>query len=81
MYSPKDKHCLATYMTVNGMSAYTLWDSGSTSTAMSPQFVDISKALVFNPMEPMTLQLGTISSHSKINFGTMAPVDITGMSP
>ncbi|PBK92971.1 hypothetical protein ARMGADRAFT_1030432 [Armillaria gallica] len=25
MYSPDDKRCLATYMTVNSMSAYTLW--------------------------------------------------------
>ncbi len=80
MYSVEDKMCLATYIDVNGMSALALWDSGSTSTAMSPHFADVSKTLVFNLNEPVTLQLGTVGSRSKINFGTMANITIAGLN-
>ncbi len=81
MYSTEDKLCLSTYIDVNGMSALALWDSGSTSTAMSPHFADISKTLIFNLTEPVTLQLGTVGSRSKINFGTMANIAIAGLNP
>ncbi len=79
MYSAKDKMCLATYIEVNGIMAHTLWDSSSTSTAMSPHFADVSKTLVFNLTEPVTLQLGMIGSHSKINFGTRANLRMAGL--
>ncbi len=62
LYSHDDKMCLSTYTNVNGLNAFTLWDTGSTSTVMSPNFADISKALVFNLIEPVTLQLGTVGS-------------------
>lgn len=68
--------CLSTYTNVNGIMALMLWDSGSTSTAMSPHFADISWALVFNLTEPVTLQLGTVRSCSKINFDTMAKMEL-----
>ncbi|PBK92972.1 hypothetical protein ARMGADRAFT_1030433 [Armillaria gallica] len=48
---------------------------------MSPQFADITKALVFNLTEPITLQLGTVGSWSKINFGTLVDVNIAGIAP
>ncbi|KAK0499324.1 hypothetical protein EDD18DRAFT_1069257 [Armillaria luteobubalina] len=66
------------YTSVNGILALTLWDSGSMSTAMSPHFADISRALVFNLIEPVTLQLGTVGSCSKINFSTMADLELAG---
>lgn len=80
MYSASDKMCLSTYTDVNGIMALTLWDSGSTSMAMSPHFADISKALVFNLVEPVTLQLGTVGSRSKINFGMMANMELAGLN-
>ncbi|KAK0228072.1 hypothetical protein IW262DRAFT_1263602, partial [Armillaria fumosa] len=55
-------------------------DSGSTSTAMSPHFTDVSRALVFNLVEPVTLQLGTVGSRSKINFGTIADLEMAGLT-
>ncbi|KAK0211841.1 hypothetical protein IW262DRAFT_1233706, partial [Armillaria fumosa] len=64
---------------VNGIMALTLWDRGSTSTAMSPHFTDVSQALVFNLVEPVTLQLGTVGSRSKINFGMVAELDMAGL--
>ncbi|KAK0429656.1 hypothetical protein EV421DRAFT_1914265 [Armillaria borealis] len=79
MYSASDKMCLSTYTDVNGIMALTLWDSGSTSTAMSPHFADVSKALVFNLVEPVTLQLGTVGSRSKINFGTTAHLELADL--
>ncbi|KAK0207826.1 hypothetical protein IW262DRAFT_1302486 [Armillaria fumosa] len=45
---------------------------------MSPHFADVSKALVFNLIEPITLQLGTVQSCSKSNFGTMAKINMAG---
>ncbi|PBK78944.1 hypothetical protein ARMGADRAFT_871559, partial [Armillaria gallica] len=61
-------------LNVNGLDALTLWDSGSTSTAMSPPFADVSKALVFRLTNPVVLQLGTVGSRSRINFGTKSNI-------
>ncbi len=69
-----EKRCLVTYLNVNGLDALTLWDSGSTSTAMSPPFADVLKALVFQLMNPVVLQLGTVGSRSRINFGTKSKI-------
>ncbi|KAK0430216.1 hypothetical protein EV421DRAFT_1670374, partial [Armillaria borealis] len=63
---------------VNGLTVLALWDTGSTSTAMSPNCTDLSKAIVFNLTAPVTLQLGTIGSQSKINFGTKSKVEMPG---
>ncbi len=69
-----EKRCLVTYLNVNGLDALTLWDSGSTSTAMSPPFADVSKALVFRLTNPVVLQLRTVGSRSRINFGTKSNI-------
>ncbi len=61
-YSPDDKQCLLMWLKVNGLTVLALWDTRSTSTAMSPNCTDLSKAIVFNLTEPVTLQLGTIGS-------------------
>ncbi|KAG6858751.1 hypothetical protein C0995_014247, partial [Termitomyces sp. Mi166 len=37
-YTPQEKECLVTYVEVNGYPAWTLWDSGSTTTGITPQF-------------------------------------------
>ncbi|KAG6882131.1 hypothetical protein C0992_012655, partial [Termitomyces sp. T32_za158] len=37
-YTPQEKECLVTYVEVNGHPAWTLWDSGSTTTGITPQF-------------------------------------------
>ncbi|KAK0432736.1 hypothetical protein EV421DRAFT_1742118 [Armillaria borealis] len=74
----KDKCCLVTMLNINGLDVVTLWDSGSTSTAMSPAFVDISKVLVSCLLNPVVLQLGTIGSCAKINFSTNTEIKIEG---
>ncbi|PBK85236.1 hypothetical protein ARMGADRAFT_942278, partial [Armillaria gallica] len=69
---------LVTLMNINRLEAVTLWDSGSHSMAMSPAFADILKVLVSWLCNPVVLQLGTVESHMKINFGTMSKVRMTG---
>lgn len=75
-----DKRCLVTMVRINSLDAVTLWDSGSTSTAMSPAFADVSKALVAQLSNPVTLQLGTVGSRAKINYGTTAAITTEGYS-
>ncbi len=77
---PTDKRCLVTMLQVNGLDAVMLWDSRSTSTAMSPAFADISKALVSRLCNPVVLQLGTVGSRAGINFGTTSTITSRGYS-
>ncbi|PBK96036.1 hypothetical protein ARMGADRAFT_924651 [Armillaria gallica] len=78
--TPKDKRCLVTSLDVNGLEAVMLWDSGSTATAMSPAFADISKAIVSRLRNPVVLQLGTVGSRAKINFGTFSNINSEGFA-
>ncbi|PBK89509.1 hypothetical protein ARMGADRAFT_875468, partial [Armillaria gallica] len=55
-------------------------DSGSTSTAMSLAFADISKALAAQLRNPVILHLGTVGSHARINFRTSSNIETEGYS-
>ncbi len=63
---------------MNDLDAVILWDSGSTSTAMSSAYADISKALVAQLVNPDVLQLGTVGSRVKINFGSTSNIAADG---
>ncbi|KAG6885745.1 hypothetical protein C0995_009080 [Termitomyces sp. Mi166 len=41
-YTPQEKECLVTYVEVNRYPAWTLWDSGSTTTGITPQFAHVN---------------------------------------
>ncbi|KAF9025732.1 hypothetical protein BDZ89DRAFT_896860, partial [Hymenopellis radicata] len=58
---------------VNGVLAFTLFDSGSTSDSFSPDFARIAKLKIFELTKPIPLQLGTKGSRSKITHGTYTP--------
>ncbi|KAF9257629.1 hypothetical protein L218DRAFT_803370, partial [Marasmius fiardii PR-910] len=60
---------LSALIEINGLRAFALFDSGSTSDAISPDFAKQSKIRVFQLENPVTLQLGTKGSRSKINHG------------
>ncbi|KAF9263942.1 hypothetical protein L218DRAFT_809350, partial [Marasmius fiardii PR-910] len=60
---------LSALVDINGLQAFVLFDSGSTSDAISLDFAKQSKIRVFQLENPVTLQLGTKGSHSKINHG------------
>ncbi|KXN92730.1 hypothetical protein AN958_10750 [Leucoagaricus sp. SymC.cos] len=63
------KQCLATLIDINGIGAWMLWDSGSTTMGITPSFAHIAGIKVHDLMDPHTLQLGTVGSCSTINFG------------
>jgi hypothetical protein len=47
---------------IGGCEAWTLWDSGSTTTGLTPTFAQIADIRVFPLMKPHVLQLGTVGS-------------------
>ncbi|KAI0039518.1 hypothetical protein FA95DRAFT_1504058 [Auriscalpium vulgare] len=63
------RHCLAAYVTVNGTKAYTLFDSGSTTLSITPDFAKVNRIPLVGLKRPVTLQLGCVGSRTKINFG------------
>jgi len=75
MAGADEKRCLAMYVDVGGCEAWALWDLGSTTTGITPVFTKIS---VFPLSNPHILQLGTIGSHSLVNYGTEVKVQASG---
>ena len=61
--------CLTAYVKINGVKAYTLFDSGSTTDSISPDFTWVAQVPVKTLEDPVTLQLGCVGSRSKINYG------------
>ncbi|KAG6882906.1 hypothetical protein C0992_010313 [Termitomyces sp. T32_za158] len=76
----EDKECLASYVEVNGHKAWTLWDSGSTTTGVTPQFCQVHDIYVSELKEPLLLQLGTVGSRAVVQFGMQATVACAGMT-
>ena len=66
--------CLATYVEINGMEAFTLFDSGSSADAISPDFAQISDTRIHTLDKPVPLQLGTVGSRASINYGVKTSV-------
>ncbi|KAK0431597.1 hypothetical protein EV421DRAFT_1674491, partial [Armillaria borealis] len=69
---------LSMLIKVNRLEGRALWDSGSTSMLMFPAFASIAKAITFQLVQPITLQLGTIESRSKINHRTNCFLEMSG---
>lgn len=63
--------CLSTWVKINGVKAFTLFDSGSTSDAISPDFVPVANIHCFELTNPVILQLGMKGSRSTINHGSL----------
>ncbi|KAF5379128.1 hypothetical protein D9615_005852 [Tricholomella constricta] len=74
----KDKECLVTYINVGGHEAWTLWDSGSTTTGLTPSFAQVADIRVFPLEDPLILQLGTKGSRATVNFGTTVETALPG---
>ncbi|KAH9474193.1 hypothetical protein JR316_0013508 [Psilocybe cubensis] len=77
---PEDKECLVTYVNVAGMDAWTLWDSGSTTSGLTPAFAQIADISVDTLIDPHILQLGTTGSRSSIKYGTDTQVNVGNLS-
>jgi hypothetical protein len=73
---PEDKWCLATWVIIGGLKAWTLWDTGSTTTGITPTFAELAKVKVDTLEDPHVLQLGTVGSRSIIKYGADVIVEV-----
>jgi len=74
--SPAEKECLATWVGVNGLKAWALWDSGSTMMGITQAFTEIAKVPVNTLQDPHILQLRMIGSCSTIKYGADVDIEI-----
>jgi hypothetical protein len=65
---------LVAKMMINRLEAVVMFDMGSTSDAVSPEFARVANMKLHSLDEPMGIQLGCKGSKSKIIFGTSGPV-------
>ncbi|KAF8221958.1 hypothetical protein L208DRAFT_1325177, partial [Tricholoma matsutake] len=63
-------------MKLHELEAFILLDSGCTSDSISPEFAMSANLKAHELEEPVPLQLGTIGSHLKINFGLFTDFEI-----
>jgi hypothetical protein len=71
-----DRRCMAVLLKVNGLEAYALLDTGSTTLSVTHDFARVAKLRVLQLENPVPLQLGTIGSRSMINYGTRARLEL-----
>ncbi|KAG5332067.1 hypothetical protein C0989_007261 [Termitomyces sp. Mn162] len=74
----QDKECLITWVELNGYRAWTLWDSGSTTSGITPLFVHVAGICVASLATSITLQLGMIGSCSIVNYGARVTMKVPG---
>jgi Aspartyl protease len=74
--SKDDRQCMAALVKVNGLEAYALLDSGSTTISVTHDFSRVAKLNMFQLDNPVKLQLGTVGSQSVINFGSRASLEL-----
>jgi Aspartyl protease/Zinc knuckle len=74
--SKSDRRCMAALIKVNGLEAYALLDSGSTTVSVTHDFARVAKLDVTQLENPIALQLGTVGSRSVINFGAKASLTL-----
>ncbi len=66
-------------ISIGKMKAYTMFDTGSTSDSLSPDFTRVAGLKVFSLAKPLNVQLGTVGSRSRINFGTKANIRLASV--
>src|ERR1700683_3027526 len=71
---------LAAKIEINGVKGLVLFNSGSTTDSITPEFAFITKAKQIKLEEQVILQLGCVGSHSKISYGTMIPMNLCGIT-
>ncbi|KAF8223149.1 hypothetical protein L208DRAFT_1228480, partial [Tricholoma matsutake] len=64
-------------MRLHELEAFILLDSGCMSDSISPEFAMSANLKAHKLEEPVPLQLGTVGSHSKINFGLFTDFEIS----
>ncbi|KAH9843753.1 uncharacterized protein C8Q71DRAFT_673413, partial [Rhodofomes roseus] len=61
---------------VNGVKAYTLFDTGCTTDTISPELAYLAKADRVDLKEQINLQLGTKGSRTTINYGALPHIHV-----
>jgi hypothetical protein len=74
----EEKECLTMFVDIGGFKAWALWDLGSTTTGITPTFLQVANIPVFPLLESHVLQLGTIGSRSIVNYRTEMEVMVPG---
>lgn len=74
--SGTDWRCMAALVKVNGLEAYALLDTGSTTISVTHDFARVAKLKVMQLDNPVLLQLGMVGSHSMINFGAWTQLEL-----
>jgi hypothetical protein len=67
---------MAALVKVNSLEAYALMDTGSTTVSITHNFARVVNMSVLQLENPVPLQLGTVGSHSMINYGARARLDL-----
>lgn len=77
---PREQRTMTAEVIINGIKAYTLFDTGCTTDSISPEMAYVSVADRVDLLEQIGLQLGTRGAHTSINYGArprlqVGPVD------
>jgi hypothetical protein len=75
----RENRCYIVRMKIHGLEANVLLDSGCTSDSVSPEFTVAANLKVHELEEPVPLQLGTVGSRSKINFGLFSDFELDSL--
>jgi hypothetical protein len=75
--SKKDNQCFIVKMKLYNLEPFVHLNSGCMSDSVSPEFTMSANLKAHELKEPMPLQLGTVDSHSNINFGLFADFEIS----
>jgi hypothetical protein len=71
---------MAVLVKVNGIEAYALLDTGSTTMSITHDFAHVAKLSVIQLENPVPLQLGTVGSQSIINYGARTHLELGPVS-
>jgi len=75
----EERQCLAAYISLNGMKAYALFDTGSTADLMAPDFARVAPIASFKLAELVPIQLGCVGSRSAIARGCRVAGELGGV--
>jgi hypothetical protein len=75
----QDIACLTAQINIGGTLAYVLFDSGSNTDSITPEFAAGIKATRIPLKDQVTLQLGCVGSRSRISNGARTGVDFGGI--
>ena len=74
--SKRQETCLAGWIRINGIDAFTLFDSGSNTDTLSPGFAQVANIQTRKLEHQVPLQLGMVGSRAAINYGAQVPIGL-----